>query len=149
MKIFYKKDGQVFRFVSSGGLPLNDVVEDLGVTECVVLPNDNNEFDRFPWCLKIENGVLSYDLALLKAEIHKVRKAYTLSRYAPYDKIISDINALEIPEEYFGGDYAAAKANAETSRAGIRAENETLKTRINNATTAEAVLAIWQEIINV
>lgn len=148
-KIFYKEGNSIKLFHSSGALPLEQCLELLGnPLVYVVMPCENTQFDELSGCLKIENGVLSYDLALLKEAVHQVRKNTLTPRFAPYDKVFEDIEARKVPESYFDGGYIVAKDEAEAQRVIIRTALENYKQAINNATTAEAVLAIYQDIIN-
>lgn len=148
-KIFYKENNTVKLFTTSGTLSIDECLEIFGNPSVyVVLPYDNTQFDQFSWCLKIENGVLSYDLALLKEAVHQARKNILKARFKPYDAVFEDIYAKKIPEDFFDGGYAVAEAKAETERMRIRADLENYKQAINNATTAEEVLAIYENIIN-
>lgn len=106
-------------------------------------------FDNYFECLAFIDGVLTYDIPLLKLEANKVRKAEALKRFAPYDKVFFDINALEIPESEFNAEYAELKSTAEAQRVLIREQSETQKTTINNATTAQEIFDIIEDIKNV
>lgn len=142
--LIYKENDILYR--TSITYPLGEWIENNPTTEYFVLTN--NSFDDFTDCLILENGVLSYDLTLLKETINVIRKNILLPRFAPYDKVFEDIEARKVPESYFEDGYVVAKQNAEAQRVIIRADLETYKQQINNATTAEEVLEIWQDIIN-
>lgn len=124
---------------------LNEFLETVGNADYVLI-DDDAVYNEFQECLKIENGALSYDLALLKEAVQQVRKEKCQELFKPFDKVFENINALEIPESELNATHAELKANAEAQRIIIRANSETQKTAINNATTAEAVLALLTQI---
>ena len=110
---------------------------------------DANLYDDFFEALTLENGVLGHDMDAVKAIAHIKRKAKIEGFFKPYDKIISDINAIEIPEEYFPDGYTTAKDDAEAKRAEIRTMSALVKTDINNATTVADVLSALELLIEV
>lgn len=125
---------------------LEKFFEQFGTLDYVLVDDTNTTYDKFQECLQIENGVLAYNLPLLKETVHQVRKEKYQKLFKPYDKVISDIYALKIPESELGNTHTALEAAAEGERINIRQQSETQKTAINNATTAEEILALWQEI---
>lgn len=142
--LYYKTGDNLHR--TSITYPLSEWIENNPNTEYYVLTD--NSFDNFTDCLVLENGVLSYDLALLKEAVQQERKNILTPRFAPYDKVFEDIEARKIPESYFDGGYIVAKDTAEAQRVIIRTALETYKQEIIDATTAEEVLAIYQNMIN-
>lgn len=142
--LYYKDDNNLYQ--TSITYSLSEWIEDNPNTEYYVLTD--NSFDKFTDCLMLDDGVLSYDLALLKEAVQQARKNILTQRFAPYDKVFEDIEARKIPESYFDGGYVVAKDTAEAQRVIIRTALETYKQEIIDATTAEEVLAIHQDIIN-
>lgn len=149
-RIFYKplNSNSVFSESLSPMFSLNEFLESVGDVEYALVDDTNTAYDKFQECLKIESGVLSYDLALLKEAVQQVRKEKCQELFKPFDKVISDIYALKIPESELGNTHATLEAAAEGQRINIRQQSETQKTAINNATTAEEVLALWQGLNN-
>lgn len=147
-RIFYKplNSNSVFSESLSSMFSLSDFFEKVGNVEYVLVDDTNTEYDKFQECLKIENGALSYDLTLLKEAVNQVRKEKCQKLFKPFDRVFENINALEIPETELNATHAELKANAEAQRIIIRANSEAQKTAINNATTAEAVLALLTQI---
>ena len=128
---------------------LHQFLSENGNPEYVLVPTTESQYDDFFEALTLENGVLGHDMDAVKAIAHIKRKAKIEVFFKPYDKIISDINAIEIPEEYFPDGYTTAKDDAEAKRAEIRTMSALVKTDINNATTVADVLSALELLIEV
>jgi hypothetical protein len=141
--LFYKDGDNVYK--TSITYELSEWIETNPNTEYHVITGSS--FDMFTDCLVFDNGTLKYDLLLLKEAVQNVRKNIRQAKFKPYDDVILQINGLAIPEDRLNATHAQLLADAEAQRVLIWQASEAKKQEIIDATTAEEVLEIWQDIV--